>query len=86
MSILDVADYGKLNFGKRNHFESYQDVRLHEFNKQLKEHTQIEGIEFNHDEMERLNMLMSGPYNDCVCKHPVPIKTYIDKFYYGDML
>jgi hypothetical protein len=31
-------------------------------------------------------MLMKAPYNDCVCKHPVPIKSYIEKFYYGDML
>lgn len=46
----------------------------------------MEEVEFNLDEMDRLNMLMNAPFNDCVCKHPVPIKNYIEKFYYGDML
>ena len=86
MTLLEVADYSKKTFGKRNHFESYADARLHEFNIAITKDHGFKDVLFNSDEIERLNMVMSAPYADCVCQNPVPIGSYIMKFYNGDFL
>lgn len=51
----------------------------------IKDHG-YKNVEFNIDEIQRLNMVMDAPYADCVCQHPEPIGSYIMKFYRGDML
>ena len=67
MSFMEVADYSKKNFGKLSYFDSQEEARLHEFNQAFIKDHGFKQVVFNNDEIERLNMVMSAPYSDCVC-------------------
>ena len=86
MTLMEVADYSKKNFGKRGFLESQEDARLHEFNLNFQKDHGFKDVEFSLDEINRLDMVMAAPYSDCVCQHPEPLSSYIMKFYSGDML